>query len=114
MRESDRTGRVALVAGGFVLGLLLLEAALQVGAFVVHATGRELPAAWVSGRFRVLCIGDSNTYGLWLDRSDAQSGGRNVIQRRSLVYKLYYLIARSFDARELEIAMDSSPKEGIV
>ena len=26
---------------------------------------------------------------------------------------MYYLIARSFDARELEIVMDSSPKEGI-
>jgi lysophospholipase L1-like esterase len=180
VRGSQLTGRVALMAGGLVLGLIFLEAALQVGAFVVRATGRELPSAWVSGRFRVLCIGDSNTYGLWLDRSDAypqqlesqwneeveqakaevinlgipgtnssrmvrdfprileafdpdlaivmvgvndfwtqpveigdaQSGGRNVIQRRSLVYKLYYLIARSFDARELEILMDSSPKEG--
>ncbi len=181
MRGSGLTGRVALIAGGLLLGLLFLEAAFQVGAFVVRATGRELPAAWVTGRFRVLCIGDSNTYGLWLDRSDAypqqleslwteevvqpkaevinigipgmnssrvvrdfprfvdafdpdlvivmvgvndfwtlpfdiggaEVVGRNVIQRRSLVYKLYYLIARSFDAREIEVVMDASPVDGM-
>lgn len=64
--------RLALALLGAVLGVGALEAALQIGALVLWASGRGTPAAWVSGRRRVLCLGDSNTYGLYLaDRADA-------------------------------------------
>lgn len=64
--------RVALAALGALLGLCVLEVALQIGALVLWATGRPAPSAWLTGRRRVLCLGDSNTYGLYLaDRADA-------------------------------------------
>jgi lysophospholipase L1-like esterase len=52
--------------------LLVAEAGLQIAAFFVRrATRAELPAAWVTGQLRVLCLGDSHTYGLWVERSQA-------------------------------------------
>jgi len=62
---------VAFVVVALVGGVLLLEAGLQAAALVVRATGRELPTGWSTGHHRVLCLGDSNTYGLWLDRPEA-------------------------------------------
>jgi lysophospholipase L1-like esterase len=64
--------RLALVPIGILLGLLMLEGGLQVGAFFMKRSKRgELPVAWVTGNLRVLCLGDSNTYGLWLERKEA-------------------------------------------
>ena len=55
-----------------MLGVCVLEAALQVAALLLWATGRPAPTEWLTGRRRVLCLGDSNTYGLYLaDRADA-------------------------------------------
>ena len=52
--------------------LLVAEAGLQITAFFVRrATRAELPVAWVTGQVRVLCLGDSHTYGLWVERSQA-------------------------------------------
>jgi len=61
----------ALVAVAGLGGVLLLEAGLQVAAAVLRATGRERPTAWSTGHRRIVCIGDANTYGLWLERSDS-------------------------------------------
>lgn len=58
--------RLALVPLGVVLALCLLEAGLQVAALAVHVSGQRMPAAWIGGSRRVLCLGDSNTYGLYL------------------------------------------------
>jgi lysophospholipase L1-like esterase len=64
--------RLALVPFGVALGLLALEALLQVAALAVHLGGGPTPAAWLTGNRRVLCLGDSNTYGLYLpDRAQA-------------------------------------------
>jgi lysophospholipase L1-like esterase len=67
-----KAGRLLLVlVVNVVLYLGVLEALLQVGAWWVRATGRELPSEWLTSNRRILCIGDSNTYGLWLDRDEA-------------------------------------------
>jgi lysophospholipase L1-like esterase len=72
MRASRLASRLALIPAGVILGLLLLEALLQVGALAVHASGWRAPATWLTGNRRVLCLGDSNTYGLYLsDRAQA-------------------------------------------
>lgn len=64
--------RLALVALGVGLAVVALEVALQAGALALWGSGRPAPAAWMGVRHRVLCLGDSNTYGLWLpDRADA-------------------------------------------
>ncbi len=71
-REPGLLRKLALLALGIVLSLALAEGILQLGALVVSLTGRQPPKAWeTSGRARVLCIGDSNTFGLWLPPSDS-------------------------------------------
>jgi lysophospholipase L1-like esterase len=63
---------VALVLVNGLLGLLLFEAVLQVAAsFVSRSARSQLPIAWMTGDVRVLCLGDSNTYGLHLERAEA-------------------------------------------
>lgn len=58
--------RLALIPLGLMLGLCVLEGALQVGALWVHLAGQRLPATWLTGGRRILCVGDSNTYGLYM------------------------------------------------
>ncbi len=61
------------VAGSLIalaIGILLVEAALQVGAAVVRFRGAG-PALFHTGSARILCLGDSNTYGVYLERGKA-------------------------------------------
>jgi lysophospholipase L1-like esterase len=60
------TTRLALIPLGVVLAVCVLEAGLQAGAFCVRAAGQRLPATWLTGGRRILCLGDSNTYGIYL------------------------------------------------
>jgi lysophospholipase L1-like esterase len=64
--------RLALIALGTLLGLCVLEVGLQVAALAVRLGGQQLQTTWLTGRKRILCLGDSNTYGLYLaDRAEA-------------------------------------------
>jgi lysophospholipase L1-like esterase len=52
--------------------LLVAEAGLQIAAYFMQRSVRTgMPAAWLTGNLRVLCLGDSHTYGLWVERSEA-------------------------------------------
>jgi len=62
---------LALFLGGCVAAILLVELVLQAGALVVHLTGRDGPRAWSSSDVRILAIGDSNTFGLYLDAEES-------------------------------------------
>jgi lysophospholipase L1-like esterase len=56
----------------FVISVgILVEASLQIGAVVVRWVYVDEPPQWMTPRPRVLCIGDSHTYGLWVDREQA-------------------------------------------
>ncbi|MFI5394425.1 MAG: SGNH/GDSL hydrolase family protein [Candidatus Binatia bacterium] len=61
--------RVALVVFGIGAALLVVEAALQLGAMFVGGTFRD--RSWATEKRRVLCLGDSNTYGVYVDRLQA-------------------------------------------
>ncbi|MCH7869942.1 MAG: SGNH/GDSL hydrolase family protein [Myxococcales bacterium] len=65
--------RLALVFIGLVLSCILTEVVLQIGGLYVRATSEAAASSWKSGSaVRVLALGDSNTYGLYLeDRDDA-------------------------------------------
>lgn len=63
--------RLALVVFGIVVALVAIEATLQVGAWYLRWRGRPEPTAWGVGARRVVCLGDSNTYGLYLQRPQA-------------------------------------------
>ena len=67
-----RWKRLALLPVGILVYALVAEAGLQLAAiFMQRATRAEMPVAWVTGNVRVLCLGDSNTYGVWLERNQA-------------------------------------------
>jgi lysophospholipase L1-like esterase len=59
--------RAVLLTGGFVVALVLLEGFLRLGALIV----RPDVSASGAGARRVLAVGDSNVYGLYLPRADA-------------------------------------------
>ena len=67
-RIASIAGRLALVILGLALALVLLEAALQVGAAYNRSRlGDEAPAS-LAGASRIACLGDSNTYGIGMPR----------------------------------------------
>ncbi len=61
--------RILLVFLGVCASLVVIEAALRMGALFVGTELMEQPV-WM-GRWRMLCLGDSNTYGI---RSVARNG----------------------------------------
>lgn len=65
--------RVGLIAIGVLMSCVLVEVVLQIGAFYIRTTSDDGPSAWNSASaVRVLALGDSNTYGLYLaDRAEA-------------------------------------------
>lgn len=70
--RAEWAGRAGLVLLGLVLAFALAEAALQIAGVAVRATtGRPLTAAWTKDHVRILCLGDSNTFGLHLERDEA-------------------------------------------
>jgi lysophospholipase L1-like esterase len=60
-----------MLLAGVAIYLIALEGFLQIAAWYFERNGRELVPAWLSGNRRILCVGDSNTYGLFLERRDA-------------------------------------------
>ena len=67
-----RAKRLARLLALVLVYLLVAEAGLQIAAFFVQRSTRaELPVAWLTGNVRVLCLGDSHTYGIWVERSQA-------------------------------------------
>jgi lysophospholipase L1-like esterase len=64
--------RVGLVLFGLLATVVALEVGLQAAAFFVRSTtDRPEAVAWSAGSVRVLCLGDSNTFGLHLEREQA-------------------------------------------
>jgi lysophospholipase L1-like esterase len=63
--------RLALLPLLILVYALVAEAGLQIASFFLKKSTRaDAPSAWITGDLRVLCLGDSNTYGLWVDRSE--------------------------------------------
>ena len=63
--------RLLLVLFGFALSLVALEGVMQAGAVAVRLTGRKPGNEWLTGARRVLSLGDSFTYGLFVERAEA-------------------------------------------
>ena len=61
----------AFLALYLLVGVLLLEGLLQLGAWVVGDRARHVEARWLTGHTRILALGDSNTYGLYLEAVDS-------------------------------------------
>ena len=63
--------RLVAIALGLIAGLVVLEIALQLAAVVTRSTARDADVVSGAGVRHVLAVGDSNTYGLYLDREQA-------------------------------------------
>jgi lysophospholipase L1-like esterase len=63
--------RSALVLLGFFAALILLEAGLQASSWLLRSATERPEATWAADSVRVLCLGDSNTFGLHLERDQA-------------------------------------------
>jgi lysophospholipase L1-like esterase len=61
--------RILLVLFGLGLSLVVMEGVLRVGARFVGGES-AVHSAWL-GKWRLLAVGDSNTYGLYVDKSQA-------------------------------------------
>jgi len=55
----------------FFSTLLILELLLQAGALVMKEHSWRAKSQWLSGNLRILTLGDSNTYGLYLPPEDS-------------------------------------------
>jgi lysophospholipase L1-like esterase len=96
VRGSRILGRLGLLAASLVFVALLGELLLQTGALVVRASGRHPDEAFSTAHRRIVCLGDSNTYGLFLERDQAypqqledhwnESGGSPTIEVLNLGY----------------------------
>ena len=64
-------GRFGLVILGMLGALLLLEGALQAARLVASAAGARDETAILGEQMRVLSLGDSNTYGLYVEHAEA-------------------------------------------
>jgi lysophospholipase L1-like esterase len=65
--------RVGLVLIGLAMAVLLLELSLQLGSLFVDAPIEPGTMSWKAGDHRILALGDSNTYGVWLRERDRES-----------------------------------------
>lgn len=63
--------RLALVLGGVLCALVLAEGALRGAALLARATGDRSAMEWLGGGRRIVCLGDSNTFGLWVKPNES-------------------------------------------
>ena len=75
--------RIRVLIASLAIYLVALEALLQAAAWVAERSGGDLVPEWLSGRQRILCVGDSNTYGLYLEREEAYPQQLEAIWARS-------------------------------
>jgi lysophospholipase L1-like esterase len=67
--KAGACGKIALVLFGLCSAVILLEVVLQAGALVAGMASRR-PETAESDALRILCLGDSNTYGLYVERDE--------------------------------------------
>lgn len=63
--------RLALVAFGLGASLIVAEVLLQGAALFVHGSRGDVESAGPNQTTRILCLGDSNTYGIYVPRKHA-------------------------------------------
>jgi lysophospholipase L1-like esterase len=71
MKARKVLGRIALLAIAIGLALVFVEAVLQAGALAMRLTGRQLDAAPLTTHGRIVTLGDSNMYGVMVERDQA-------------------------------------------
>lgn len=73
-RRSRLLARLGLLTAALLVALVIAEALLQIGALLVRGGSREAPGGFLTPNRRIVCVGDSNTYGLYVEREEAYPG----------------------------------------
>jgi len=63
--------KILIAAIWILISLVILEAVLQLGALIVKENIWRAKTHWLTANVRVLALGDSNTYGLYLPMEDS-------------------------------------------
>jgi lysophospholipase L1-like esterase len=63
--------KLAMVAGGLLAAAVVLEVLLQIGGLFVDRDARTSPSSPGSSKLRIMTLGDSNTFGLYLDEEES-------------------------------------------
>jgi len=63
--------QISIAALWVLISLVILEAVLQLGALIIKENAWRAKTHWLTGNVRVLALGDSNTYGLYLPAEDS-------------------------------------------
>jgi lysophospholipase L1-like esterase len=71
MRPRESARRLGLVVAGLVAGLVLLEALLRLGALVAPRLLARAVAPAAGEEIRILCVGDSHTFGVLVRPEEA-------------------------------------------
>jgi lysophospholipase L1-like esterase len=70
--QLSRRGKLGLIVLGAIAGLLFVEISLQAAAVVVRFTTQRSASGWQgTDALKLLALGDSNTYGLWVNEGEA-------------------------------------------
>lgn len=64
--RTNALAKLGLVVMGFAMAGILLELVLQLGSLFVDAPMDPTTAAWKTDDRRILALGDSHTYGVWI------------------------------------------------
>jgi lysophospholipase L1-like esterase len=59
--------KIVLLVASLLVAVVLVEVCLQFAAMLLQASGRDPEGAWLTSDVRVLALGDSNTFGLYLE-----------------------------------------------
>lgn len=78
MASKQFVGKVALIPLGFLIAIIGLEFVLQLGALFVWYTRSEVAESYATEYRRILCLGDSNTFGVWLDNREQEAYPRRL------------------------------------
>jgi len=71
LRPGPWFARAALVVASLLVALVLVEGILQLGGLFVRVASPPSPDDFAGGGRRIVCVGDSYTYGLYLERGEA-------------------------------------------
>jgi len=101
---------VLLVVTALVATVVGLELALQAGALVVGAGGRDPMTDWVGGGTRVLALGDSNTYGLFLPAEQSYPAQFEALWNAEIASPKVEVINLGYPGTNSSVLLNNLPK----
>ncbi len=104
------TRPVRLLVIWLIGGVLLLELLLQAGSLVIRATGRDAVGSWATANVRILALGDSNTYGLYLPPKQSYPGQLEVLWNSKFEHPKVEVLNLGYPGTNSSVLLSNLPK----